>query len=63
MEPSKLKAFANELSPDEVAVILALGTEPYKLELIAKEVQLPIHRVKEILVKFERHGFIHKRWD
>lgn len=63
MEYSKLKAVANMLSKDEIAVILALGNGPYELEIIASEANLPAQRVQEILIKFERLGFIRKNWD
>lgn len=58
MECSKLKAVADALSKDEISVILALDDRPYELEIIASEVNLPTQRVQEILIKFERLGFI-----
>lgn len=63
MEYSKLKEIAKELSKDEIAVIMVLGDEPYELEIIARELELPTQRVKEILIKFEQSGFICKCWD
>jgi len=60
---SELKSFADTLSKDEIAVILALGDGPYELEIIASEVSLPAHRVQEILIKFEGLGLIRKSHD
>ena len=63
MEYSQLKAITDELLPDEIAVILALGDAPYELEIIAREVRLPLLRVEEILIKFEQRGYIRKTWN
>ena len=60
---AKLKEIAKELSQDEIAVILVLGDRPYEIEIIARDAELPTHIVEGILIKFERCGFIRKRWD